>query len=158
MGYTRRDFVNGALEEIGLATYAYDVTAEELNSAMRRLDAMMAEWNAKGIRIGYPLPSGPGTGSLDDQTECPDSAWEAVICNLAIRIAPAYGKQVMIETKTSAKRAYNTLLNLHTAPIEMQLPQMPAGAGNKTWVWNGDPFTNRPEDRLSVGNDSLLEF
>jgi hypothetical protein len=36
MGYTRRDFVNGALEEIGLASYAYDATAEELTGAMRR--------------------------------------------------------------------------------------------------------------------------
>jgi hypothetical protein len=158
MGYTRRDFVNGALEEIGLASYVYDATAEQLTGAMRRLDAMMAEWNAKGIRIGYPIPSGPNTGSIDDETSCPDSAWEAVTCNLALRIAPSYGKQVMAATMTNAKRAYNTLLNLHATPIEAQLPQMPAGAGNKPWMWNADPFTTRPEDRLAAGNDSLLEL
>jgi len=157
MGYTRRDFVNGALEEIGLASYAYDATAEELTGAMRRLDAMMAEWNAKGIRIGYPIPSGPATGSLDDETNVPDSAWEAVTCGLALRIAPSYGKSVMPATMTNAKRAYNTLLNLHAAPVEMQLPEMPAGAGNKPWRYD-DAFTLDPVDRLQAGNDSLLEF
>jgi len=157
MGYTRRDFVNGALEEIGLASYAYDATAEELTSAMRRLDAMMAEWNAKGIRIGYPIPSGPATGSLTDETNVPDSAWEAITCALAIRIAPSYGKQVMPATMTNAKRAYNTLLNLHATPIEMQLPEMPAGAGNKPWRYDGS-YLLGPENRLQAGDDSLLEF
>ena len=90
MGYTRQDFINGALEEIGLASIAYDATADELVGAMRRLNAMMAEWNARGIRIGYPIPSGPNSGALTDETGVPDSAWEAVTLNLAIRIAPSW--------------------------------------------------------------------
>lgn len=137
MGYTRRDFVNGALEEIGLASIAFDATADELVGAMRRLNAMMAEWNARGIRIGYPIPSGPNSGELDDETNVPDSAWEAVTLNLAIRIAPSYGKQVLPATMTGAKRAFNALLNLHAQPAEMQLPVMPAGAGNKPWRYDG---------------------
>ena len=157
MGYTRRDFVNGALEEIGLASIAFDATADELVGAMRRLNAMMAEWNARGIRIGYPIPSGPNSGELDDETNVPDSAWEAVTLNLAIRIAPSYGKQVLPATMTGAKRAFNALLNLHAQPAEMQLPVMPAGAGNKPWRWD-DAYTLGPTDRLTTGDDGLLEF
>ena len=157
MTYTRRDFVNGALEEIGLASIAYDATADELVGAMRRLNAMMAEWNARGIRIGYPIPSGPNSGELDDETNVPDSAWEAVVLNLAIRIAPSYGKQVLPATMTGAKRAFNALLNLHAQPAEMQLPVMPAGAGNKPWRYYGT-YLPDPENRLEAGPDSLLEF
>ena len=157
MGYTRRDFVNGALEEIGLASIAFDATADELVGAMRRLNAMMAEWNARGIRIGYPIPSGPNSGELDDETNVPDSAWEAVTLNLAIRIAPSYGKQVLPATMTGAKRAFNALLNLHAQPAEMQLPVMPAGAGNKPWRYDGT-YLPDPENRLEAGPDSLLEF
>jgi len=157
MGYTRRDFINGAFEEIGLASYAYDATAEELTGAMRRLDGMMAEWNARGIRIGYPIPSGPATGQLTDETAVPDSAWEAVVLNLAIRIAPSYGKNVMPATMTGAKRAFNALLNLHAQPAEMQLPVMPAGAGNKPWRYDGN-YLPDPRNRLAAGPDSLLEF
>lgn len=158
MGYTRRAFIDGALEEIGLASYAYDATAEELTGAMRRLDSMMAEWNARGVRIGYPIPDGPATGALTDETDVPDSAWEAVVLNLAIRIAPSYGKQVMPATMTGAKRAFAALLNLHAQPAEMQLPIMPAGAGNKMWrVWGG-AYLAGPQDPITTGDDGVLEF
>lgn len=157
MGYTRRYFVNRALAQIGLATYAYDATAEELNDAMIALNEMMAEWNAKGIRVGYPISSSPETGSLDDETNVPDSALRAISLNLAIAIAPEYGKQVMPATMTNAKRAYNTLLNLHAAPIEMQLKRMPLGGGNKPYRW-GDNYTTEPVDRLVTGDDGVLEF
>ena len=158
MPYTRRDFIDGALEEIGLASFAYDATAEELTGAMRRLDSMMAEWNARGVRIGYPIPDGPATGALTDETSVPDSAWEAVVTNLAIRLAPSYGKQVMPATMTGAKRSFAALLNLHAAPAEMQLPQMPAGAGNKPWGYWSGAYLPGPEDRLATGDDGLLEF
>lgn len=140
MGYTKRQFVEGAHNEIGLSSYVFDMPTEQLQLSMQRLDAMMAEWNAKGIRLGYPMPSSPENSDLDTETDVPDSAWEAIITNLAIRVAPSFGKQVMMETKATAKRAYNTLLSLATVPPEMQFPNtLPAGAGNKPWVYD-DPF------------------
>jgi len=99
MGYTKRQFISAAFEEIGLASYVFDLQPEQLESALRRLDAMMADWNAKGIRLGYPLPSSPQDSTLDEETLVPDSAYEAIICSLGIRLAPSFGKQVMIETK-----------------------------------------------------------
>lgn len=56
MGWTKRQFVTQAFEEIGLASYVFDLTPEQLDSALRRLDTMIASWNALGIRLGYPLP------------------------------------------------------------------------------------------------------
>ena len=40
MGWTKRQFVTQAFEEIGLASYVFDLTPEQLQSALRRLDAM----------------------------------------------------------------------------------------------------------------------
>lgn len=157
MSYTRRDFVDGALAEIGYANFAFDMAAEQLEAIKRRLDAMMAEWNAKGIRLGYPLPTNPGDSELNDATGVPDSAYEAITTGLAVRIAPMFGKQAMPETKRTAKGAYNTLLALAAMPNEMQLPRMPSGAGDKGWRWD-DPFTNYPSDPLLVGGDGPLEF
>jgi len=134
MGYTKRQFISAAFEEIGLASYVFDLGPEQLESALRRLDAMMADWNAKGIRLGYPLPSSPQNSSLEEETNVPDSAYEAIICSLGIRLAPSFGKIVMIETKTTAKQGYDILLQRATFPLEKQLPSTtPAGAGNKPW-------------------------
>lgn len=158
MGYTKRQFVTGAFEEIGLADYVFDLQPEQLQSAVRRLDSMMMEWNAQGIRLGYPIASSPQDSDLDTETNTPDSAWEAVITNLAIRIAPGYGKAVSPDTKVSAKGAYNILLQRATYPLEQQLPStMPIGQGNKPWRWD-NPYVNRPADPVDAGPDGPFEW
>lgn len=160
MGWTRRQFVEQAFEEIGYASYVYDLEPEQLESAGRRLDAMVASWNGKGIRLGYPLPSSPEIADLDAETEVPDYANEAICFNLALRIAPTVGKQIAIETKINAKDLYKLLLQRASRPLEQQLPStMPSGAGNKPWRNNNNsPFLKGPVDPLLAGEDGPIEF
>lgn len=158
MGWTKRQFVTQAFEEIGLAAYVFDLTPEQLESALRRLDTMLATWNAKGIRLGYPLPSSPQDSSLDEQTGVPDSANEAIYVNLAIRLAPSFGKTPSVDTKATAKATYDGLLSLAAMPMEMQMPSsLPVGAGNKPWNID-QPFVNPPVDPVLAGKDGPLEF
>lgn len=157
MGWTKRQFVTAAFEEIGLAAYVYDLLPEQLESAMRRMDAMMATWNGKGIRVGYPLPSNPQDSTLDQETNVPDSANEAVITNTAVRIAPGYGKTVSPDTKSIARQAYEVLLSRAAMPQEVQLPStLPRGAGNRTI--DIDPYMPEPVDRLLAGQDGPIQF
>lgn len=159
MGYSKRQFIEAALEEIGLASYTFDMQPEQVESAMRRLDAMMAEWNGKGIRLGYPLPGDPQSSDLDEPSNVPDRANEAIITNLAIRLAPSFGRQVMNETKATAKMGYNTLASSASQPYERQLPgSMPSGAGNKPWRNQSSPFLPMPVDRVQTGDDGYITF
>ena len=159
MAYTKRQFVEAALTEIGLAAYVFDIQPEQLEYARRRLDAMMADWNGKGIRLSYPIPASPEQGSLAEETNVPDSANEAVILNLAVRLAPSYGKQIMPDTRLLAKTAYDTVLQRATAPIELQFPDtLPSGAGNKYWRDADDPFMPTPVDPVETGPEGILEF
>lgn len=159
MGYSKRQFVSAAFEEIGLASYAFDLQPQQLESALRRLDAMLASWNALGIRLGYPLPSSPEFSDIDAESEVPDSANEAIITNLAVKLAPSYGKQVMPETKATARETYNTLISRAVLPMEQQLPgTMPAGAGNKPWRVYDNPFLRPPIDPVLAGQDGQIEF
>jgi len=159
MGYSKRQFVQAAFEEIGLASYVFDLQPEQLQSALRRLDAMMAEWNGKGIRLGYPLPSSPQFSDLDEPSEVPDSANEAIITNLAVRIAPSYGKTVSANTQITAKNSYNTILSRAVQPGQQQLPAtMPAGAGSKIWRGNGGPFIRSPADHVDAGPDGPIQY
>ena len=159
MGYSKRQFIEAAFAEIGLASYVFDLQPEQLEAARRRLDAMMADWNGKGIRLGYPIPSSPQDGSIDEQTNVPDSAYEAIICSLGIRLAPSYGKQVMPETKATAKQGYDTLLQRATFPLEQQFPNtLPSGAGNKPWRVYDNPFRGNPVDPVTAGPDGPIEY
>jgi hypothetical protein len=158
MGWTKRQFIEQAFEEIGYASYVYDLQPEQLQAALRRLDAMMTTWNGRGIRLAYPATSTPENSDLDTETDVPDRANEAIYLNLALRLAPTVGKVVSIETKRAAKVAYNVVLQQSVIPSELQFPAtLPAGAGNKPWRYD-DPFVNKPKDPLDAGPDGEITF
>jgi hypothetical protein len=159
MPMSKRQFVEQAFVEIGLAGYIFDITPEELNTALRQLDSMMAAWNAKGIRLGWPIPADPLNADLDDETAVTDAANEAIYCGLAVRIAPSFGKTITQTTAFLAKQAYDQLLAIAAVPPEKQFPHtLPAGAGNKPWRNNDSPFIRPPCDPLDAGPDSEIEF
>jgi len=143
------------MAEIGLASYAFDLMPEQREAALRRLDSMMAEWNGRGLRLGYPVPDNPADSDIDDSSNIPDAAWEAIITNLALRIAPSYGKQVNPETKVTARHSLNTIFARASLPTEMKLISMPSGAGNKSI---DNPFTPAPSSDLIAGQDAVLDF
>lgn len=160
MSWTKRDLVTQAFEELGLAAYVFDLTADQLQSAVRRMDALLAGWAANGIRIGYPLPTNPGDSDLDQDSGIPDWAYEAVYTNLALRLAAGYGKPIPDGTKMIADSSYSNLVNQASLPTpERQLPQtMARGAGTKPWRNFNNPFINRPQDPISAGSDGPLDL
>lgn len=159
MSWTKRDIIVAAFESIGLAGYVFDLQPEQLETARRKLDAMMAMWNSVGIRVGYPLVSTPDSSDLDDKTEVTDMGVEAIYTNLAKRIAPGYGKTVPQEILTVANEAYLALLATAAGqPIERQLAgSYPLGAGNKSSRYNQN-FTTSPDPTLDAGTDTYIEF
>ena len=160
MAWTKRQYITQAFEEIGLASYVYDLTPEQLQSALRTLDAMIGGWNANGIRIGYPLPGSPESSDIDADAGCPDFAHEAIYLNLAVRLAGRFGKVVPPELRTYADMAYSNCLNQTAIPTpERQMPAtLPRGAGTKPWRNFNNPFANRPEDPLLAGSDGLIDL
>jgi len=155
MGWTKRQFVQRAFEEIGLAQYVFDLLPEQLQSAIYRLDAMCESWNGLGIRLGYPIPSSPQYSDLDEQTNVPDCANEAIYTNLAIKIAPMFGKQMAPPSMINAKNAYNAMLTKLVPVPQMQLGTLPAGAGQKRVYY---PFIVQQADPITTGYDGFLEY
>jgi hypothetical protein len=119
---------------------------------------MVAGWNANGARIGWPLPSQPGESDIDAQTNAPDIANEAIYANLAVRLAPAFGKVVLPELKQLANTSYSNLLNqIIDLPPERQMPStMSQGAGNKPWRNFNSPFVRPPQENLETGADNII--
>jgi len=92
----------------------------------------VSSWYLKNIRIGYPLPISPQNSNIDQEVDTPMQANEALVLNLAVRLAPAYGKSLSPDTKSNAKLTYDQLLIQAAAPIELQYDRnLPLGAGYK---------------------------
>lgn len=157
MSWTKRQFVMQALEEIGYG-YTYQLQPDQLQSALRKLDGMMAQWNANGLRLGYPTPSTPEDSSLDDESNVPDAANEAIYLGLALRLAPSFGKQITIEVKQFANEAKKNLYNFISKVPEIQPSVIPSGAGYKATNKSGYAYTVEPTDNLRVNNDGELIF
>lgn len=157
MGWTRRQYINAAMIEIGIAEYDFDIQPEQYQTAQRRLDAMILTWNGRGLRLGPNIAASIDGSQLDVDVGIPDIANEAVILNLAVALAPSFGKTVSPDTKTGARFALNTVFARFAKPIEQQFPgTLPLGSGNKYWIY-GNPFTARPEEPLTANTDSVLE-
>lgn len=157
MSWTKRQLVSQAFEEIGYASYAYDLNPEQYQSAMRKMDAMVASWARRGILLGYPLTTSPQDSDLDTEVNIPDAANEAIYLNLAIRLAPSVGKVVAIETKQNAKMSYDSLLMKAAMPREMQITNLPKGAGAK--AVDGSPFMAKANtDPLQIEDGLNLDF
>lgn len=147
MGWTKQAIVAEAFGELALAGYEFDLTPEEMQTGLKRLDAMMATWEARGVRIGYAFPSSAETSDLGADSGIPEYANEPAYLNLAIRLAAAFGKQVGPDTRRAANEAFTVLLNDAAQPIEQQLPNtLSRGAGNKPWRNLGRQFFPIPSD------------
>ena len=132
---TKRQIVDMAYEECALAGYEFDVSPEELQSALRRLDALMAEWQATGLRLAYNFPASIGTGNLDDWSGVPDGALDVSAKYLALRIAPRMNKAFGAEARRALASGMVALRTLCAVPVERQLAvNTPYGAGNKYWA------------------------
>lgn len=157
--WTKQTIIQEAFGELGLQGYVFNVGPEELLTGLNRLDMLMATWNGKGIRLGYPLPSNEQSSELDQDSNLPDSALEAAVLNLAIRLCGSFGKTPPPLTQRSAIDGYNTLLARAAMPGEMQFSDtMPRGAGNKPWRFTNGPFFPRPTEPLLAGQDGPIEF
>lgn len=160
MSWTKRQLAADALGAIGIADYEFDVTPEEQLMTVRRLDVMMATWEARGVRVGYLFPATADGSDPDDDSGLPDSAVETVFLNLAIRVAPSFGKTVSAELKTSARDGWDLLLVAAAQPIQQQLPStLSRGAGNKPWRAQNQPFFPQPDtDPMQVGPGGDLDI
>lgn len=155
--WTKRQIIEQAFEEIGLASYVFDLTPDQLESALRRLDLMVASWQARNIQIGYPLPASPGNSNIDEEIQTSLNNNEALVLNLAVRLAPAYGKSVSPDTKATAKLLYDQLLIEAAMPYEQQFVRtLPLGAGYKR---TDQVFVNPPDlNPLIVENNDQMLF
>lgn len=159
MSWTKRQLVNAAFEELALAGYVFDITPDEQQAAVRRLDSMMATWGGViGIRLGYNATTNPDDSDPDQESGLPDWANEAVYLNLAIRLSAGYGKPVANATKAIAKQAYDMVLGRCASIPEMQpMGNMPIGAGFKR-RYAPNPFAGPTPGRLTTGEDGELTF
>ena len=159
MGWTKRQFIDTAYDEIGLGPAVYDIQADDYTVSLRVMDAMIATWQANKVTIGYPIEETPSLSDLDDVTEVPVAANAAIYLNLAIRRARAIGKSVSPDLKQDAQAAYEAMAGQFAEIPQMDFsPTMPRGAGNRRGLGYRRRFFGSPSKNESgKANDNVIQ-
>ena len=153
MAWTKLDIIRQAYSEIGKANFEFDLQPEDLQTALRQLDAMMAMWSGtQGIRIGFA--GGDGFGETDVNAEVPLWAVEALYYNLALRLAPSFGKTPSQITVINAKAAMDAVRVRCVQPSTRRISGY-SGAGNSAW---GAVSLPEAAAGISTGPDNAFEF
>jgi hypothetical protein len=131
---TKRKLVEMMFAECRLLGWELDITAEEKDLALTRLDALMWELRGRGYELGYNFPSAIGAGALTDNLGCPDQAFSGLAILGAERLASTMGKTQSKETRIALSAAMKAVIAAvdNLVPLSAFAPDTPLGAGNRT--------------------------
>lgn len=134
---TKRQLIEQMYLECGLNGWEYDISPEETDRALIRLDALMWELSGRGIDIGYNFPLAIGQGDLSDELGCPDQAFFGLAVLGAERLCPTMGKTQSKESRIALASAMKAVRNAGTlAPSMKPGRSTPLGSGNGRWPYN----------------------
>lgn len=130
MSWTKRQILDDAFSEIGMAGYLFDLSPEDMQVALNRLDSFIAQWESDGIYTGYMVNDDPNTIDIDGDSGIESGLVLPVIKNLAVEIAPSYGKTPSPATASGARKGYSIAMRAKTVPMKKANTTVsPSGAG-----------------------------
>ena len=149
-GRPKRDIIELAFDDCGLAGYEFDRTPEEQTMALRKLNGLMLDWPWN--LLGYNQPD-YGVGLAEGASGLPDEVISGTAQYLAFRIAPGLGLTLSPELKATAARALANIEAYCATVPGIQIPRgVPMGAGNY-----GRRFSSGYDDSTIVTeNDAIV--
>ena len=123
---TVTEIVTGALQLLEVRTAESAITSAEVEDGLAALNDMMNEWNVDGINVGYEtLDDG------DDELFVTLGSIGAIKSNLAIYIAPEYGRVVSDTLFDRAKRSKRSVRGSIPLNASSYPDTLPIGSGNE---------------------------
>lgn len=155
---TKAQLLDLIFEELGRAGYDFDRQPGEELSALRKVDALLAQWQAQGVHLNYNFPAVFGQSKPTDAMGVPDATLDTIAMWAAMRVAPGIGKTMSAESR-KAMADGKAFLFAETATIpEMSYPRTTAkGIGWKPWgIWY--PFmTDDTSTTIALGDLELAD-
>ena len=124
MATTAQSIVLRALRIVRVIDAHTSPEAADTSDAMETLNAMLAEWHVAGIGLpDYELADFTTALASDPADR------EAIAYQLAVRIAPEYGKSLPPEAIETANAAMNRLRLRYFQPGKADLSELPGTCG-----------------------------
>lgn len=126
--------------------------ASEYQDFIFSLNNYMASIDAEGIQLGYTTVT-----DLGDELTVPAGAIEGIIANMAIRVAPDYGKEIPQALVIAASHGLRVMRLIGQSLGQTEYPStLPMGSGN--YQQHGQTYYSDLEDTIlaeTTGSISL---
>lgn len=143
---TVAQIAKASLQQILVQESEADLEPDEYQDFIFALNNWMAAREADGIDLGWQTVS-----SLGDTVTVADGAIDPIVHNMAVVIAPMFGRPVPPELALMAGKGMNTLRHIGQAIIPSVMPDtLPVGSGNE------DTRTGRFYDEEVEGYDNVV--
>ncbi len=143
MGLTKRECAEGALNVLALANSQIDIEEKDFATVIFFMEGMIAGWMVQGIDFGYNLSDTPDISDADQDSNIPTIAQTAVFYNLALLIAPMWGKTIPGTFPKIAKETFESIrllyLDIESAVLVRPRTQI-LGAGSRNYYFPNYPF------------------
>lgn len=124
---TAQDITDNALSKIGVKRGGIAPSADETADAIKVMNSVLAEWQAKGIHV-----RGSQASAATDETFVPDWAEEALAYKVGFKMAPSFDANISQVFAIGMSEAMDAVINRGVVIGEAQLPTtFPVGAGNR---------------------------
>ena len=141
----KAEAINQAYAEIRISGLTVDPSPEDNELALRELDQLMTLWRGKRRDVGYNFPEPTADQALvvsdpSDVLGVVDWALQGVICSLALRLLPYFGKEAPPVLAAKSRGAVNVIKQNTVKVPDVPYPnRMPRGSGNTVtqpgYVW-----------------------
>lgn len=127
---TKIETIKSAYSQLRISGLTVQPASENVETALCRLEDMMAEYDGAGVCVGYNFENEPDPNSI---TNVQRKYWQMMASNLAVRLIADFNKQVPQALLMQASASYSSASSSVAAERIRQVPypsRQPIGSGN----------------------------
>ena len=149
---TKGDIVNQAFEYLRISGLTNEAAPRDTQLALRSLDSIMLAWTNKGLNLSWNKSDDFTDPDPQEDSGISDADYEAIYVNLAVKLAPAFGKPPT-QLDSFARELYAGLFSTEL-PTQQNNTYMPLGSGNRHGVCA--PVFHQANEPIDVENDGNI--
>lgn len=154
-GVSASEVITDALQELIVQASEQPVEAVDMQTGIRYLNRMMAEFDSNGISLGFTVISNPA-----DIVTVAAGAIGGIVFNLALRLAGTFDVQVSASLVSSARTGLEAMRKIGVTIQQTSFGgTLPVGSGNEGGAFGVDHFYDDITDKAltETDGDILLE-
>lgn len=149
---TKGDIVRQAYIELRISGLTNEATPEDTQIALKKLDSMLLAWTNKGLNLSWNKSDNFVDPDPQEDSGISDADYEAIYVNLAVKLAPAFGKPPT-QLDSFARELYAGLFST-VLPTQQNNEYMPLGSGSRRGACT--PVYQESSEPIDVENDGNI--